>query len=134
MKHSRWVGLAVTTVAALTLAACGNSTSAPPVSTGSTGAPASSSAPVTITFLEAMATGTPVVASSTTAVGETAGEAARLVDPLDPEAIGAALREVLEDGEVAADLRVRGARHAADFTWKRTADELLASWRRALAS
>lgn len=84
-------------------------------------------------LLEAMAAGTPVVASSTTAVGETAGDAARLVDPQDVGAIRDALREVLEDAVLADDLRARGARHAAGFTWRRTADHLVRSWRRALA-
>lgn len=84
--------------------------------------------------IEAMGAGSPVVASSTTAVGETAGTAALLVDPLDPSAIRDALREVLEDTGLAESLRTSGAARAAEFNWQRTADALVASWRRALAA
>lgn len=81
--------------------------------------------------IEAMATGAPVLASSTTATAETAGGAARLVDPMDPAAIAEGLREVLEDEGMAEMLGARGLAHAAGFTWDRTATELIASWRRA---
>ncbi|WP_426955275.1 glycosyltransferase family 4 protein [Muricoccus radiodurans] len=84
-------------------------------------------------IIEAMAAGTPVVASTTTAVGETAGDAALLVDPLSEESISAGLRAVLEDGALAEDLRARGAARAPLFTWDRTMDCLIASWRRALS-
>ncbi len=83
-------------------------------------------------LLEAMATGTPVVASSTTATGETAGMAARLVDPLDVTDISAGLRELLEDERAADMLRRRGLDHASGFTWHHTANKLLASWAAAL--
>lgn len=81
--------------------------------------------------LEAMASGAPVVASATTATGETAGDAARLVDPASDDAIASALRVVLEDPAEAARLRRAAVAHAAGFTWHRTADLLMASWRRA---
>jgi len=82
--------------------------------------------------LEAMAAGAPVLASATTGTGETAGGAALLVDPHDHAAIAAALFEVIEDARAACRLRRAGQAHAAMFTWQRTADLLLASWRRAL--
>ena len=85
-----------------------------------------------LTVLEAMQAGAPVVASSTTATAETAGDAALLVDPLDPEAIAAALRRVLEDDGLAASLRDAGQAHAATFTWTHTADLLMQSFQRAL--
>ncbi len=81
--------------------------------------------------LEAMAAGAPVVAAATTATGETAGGAARLVDPASDEAIADALRAVLEDPAEAARLRAASTAHAARFTWDGTADLLMASWRRA---
>ncbi len=83
-------------------------------------------------LLEAMAAGTPVVASATTATGETAGTAALLVDPLDVDAIAAGLRRVLEDPALAERLRTQGLVHAAGFTWDGTATTLIRSWRRAL--
>lgn len=83
--------------------------------------------------LEAMASGAPVVASSTTATGETAGDAALLVDPRDVAGISQALRRVTEDADVASRLRAAGLARAAGFTWRRTVDGMIASWRAALA-
>jgi len=82
--------------------------------------------------LEAMATGVPVLASSTTATAETAGGAARLVDPMEPDAISEGLRELVEDAALSAALSAKGLAHAADFTWDRTATDLIRTWRRAL--
>lgn len=71
--------------------------------------------------LEAMALGTPVVATNVPAVAETCGDAALLVSPGDPEALAAALAEVLDDeGGVATRLRSAGPARAAGFTWTRT--------------
>ena len=83
--------------------------------------------------IEAMATGTPVLASSTTATGETAGNAAILADPEDVDAIARGLRSVLEDPALAAALSAMGVAHAAPFTWDNTATALIRSWRTALA-
>ncbi len=66
--------------------------------------------------LEAMARGTVVVASATTAVAETAGDGARLVDPLDVDSIAAGLTDVLTDEEVRAQLRAAGAARAATYS------------------
>ena len=82
--------------------------------------------------VEAMAAGTPVLASRTTAVGEVAGDAALLVDPMDGPAITAGLRRLLEDSAYADELRRAGLARAASFTWRRTIEALLLSWDRAL--
>ena len=79
--------------------------------------------------LEAMACGTPLVTSNTSALTDTAGDAALKVDPLDPAAIAAALRQVLEDAALADDLRTRGLAHASTYTWRRMAAGLVQSWR-----
>jgi len=84
--------------------------------------------------LEAMACGAPVVTSDGTALRDTAGDAALLVDPLDTDAIAAALRRVLEDPDLAARLRASGTAHAARFTWERMATGMLETWRTALAA
>ena len=81
--------------------------------------------------LEAMAAGVPLIASSTTAVGELAGDAALLTDPLDQAGIACALRQVLGDHALASALRERGLARAAEYSWRRTADGLAASWRHA---
>jgi glycosyltransferase involved in cell wall biosynthesis len=83
--------------------------------------------------LEAMACGAPVVASGTTATGETAGDAALLIDPFDEAEIAEAIARAIEDEALAARLRAAGLARAAGFTWQRTVDSLMATWRRALA-
>src|SRR5919199_6225574 len=61
-----------------------------------------------IPVLEAMACGTPVVTSNLSALPEVAGDAGLLVDPYDPEAICAALAELLETNERRGGLAHRG--------------------------
>lgn len=81
--------------------------------------------------LEAMACGAPVVTSSVSATAEMAGDAALLVDPRDTEAIADAIERVASDADLAADLRARGFRRAAEFSWERAARETLAVYERA---
>ena len=80
--------------------------------------------------LEAMACGTPVVCSNTSSLPEVTGDAALLVDPLDVDALTEALRRVLSEPSLAADLRARGLAQAARFSWARAAEETLAVYRR----
>jgi O-antigen biosynthesis alpha-1,3-rhamnosyltransferase len=82
--------------------------------------------------LEAMACGAPVIASRNTAVGETAGDAALLVDPEDVADIANAIARVLNDPSLAAALTARGLLRAAEFSWDAMAAGLIASWRKAL--
>lgn len=71
--------------------------------------------------VEAMACGTPVVASSTPAVAETVGDAAILFDPRNPAALAAALAQVLNDVELQSSLRQRGFMRARTLNWDRVA-------------
>jgi glycosyltransferase involved in cell wall biosynthesis len=73
-----------------------------------------------LTCLEAMACGTPVVAADRTALPETCGDAALLVDPNDPDAITQALRRAVGNDTLIA----RGIARAAQFTWQRTARDV----------
>ncbi len=82
--------------------------------------------------VEAMAAASPVLASSTTAVGELAAGAALLVDPQDEAAIRDGLRQLIEDKELAERMRRAGLARAAEHTWQRTIELLLLSWRQAL--
>jgi glycosyltransferase involved in cell wall biosynthesis len=84
-------------------------------------------------ILEAMAAGAPVLTSDLSSLPEVAGDAALLVDPRDPAAIGAALTRLLGDPALADDLRTRGRARAAQFSWERTASETL-SLLRSIAS
>lgn len=65
--------------------------------------------------VEAMACGTPVIASDTTSLPEVAGNAAMLVDPHDVIAIGNGMRTILEHDAVRADLKAKGLARVAMF-------------------
>jgi glycosyltransferase involved in cell wall biosynthesis len=80
--------------------------------------------------LEAMAAGTPVVASNRSAIPEVAGDAALLVDPFTPASIARGLIRVLTEPGLRATLIARGKERAATFHWDRTALETLAVLRR----
>jgi GT2 family glycosyltransferase/glycosyltransferase involved in cell wall biosynthesis len=71
--------------------------------------------------LEAMASGVPVVAADRTALPETCGDAALLVDPDDGEALGAALLRAATDESVRERLVPAGLERAAYFNWDRSA-------------
>jgi glycosyltransferase involved in cell wall biosynthesis len=83
--------------------------------------------------LEAMACGTPVVCSKRSSLPEVVGDAALTVDPSDTDALRAALRRLLRDAELRAELRARGLRQAARFSWTRAARETLAVYRTLMA-
>jgi glycosyltransferase involved in cell wall biosynthesis len=71
--------------------------------------------------LEAMACGVPVVTSNTSSLPEVAGEAALLVDPKSVEELAAAMRRLLDDTALRAEMRARGLKRASRFTWEETA-------------
>jgi glycosyltransferase involved in cell wall biosynthesis len=80
--------------------------------------------------LEAMASGTPVVCGNRSSLPEIAGDAALLVDPDDGAALAAAIVRVLTDAGLAAGLRERGMKRAADFSWAATARATAEVYRR----
>lgn len=71
--------------------------------------------------LEAMACGTPVVCSKTTSLPEVAGDAARLIDPLSPEDIAAALVRLVSHPAERARGSELGLARAEQFSWDRSA-------------
>lgn len=83
--------------------------------------------------LEALACGTPLVASNTSSLPELLGDAAFAVDPDDVEELAGAILSCLVDESLAADLRQRGPVQAARFTWSRTLRETLEAYEAALA-
>lgn len=76
--------------------------------------------------LEAMACGAPVVASDASAIPEAVSDAGLLADARNPEAFAAALARVLTDDKLRDELRQRGRRRVAEFSWERNARQTLA--------
>ena len=79
--------------------------------------------------LEAMACGTPVVASNLPSLVEAVGDAAELVSPDNVFDIARGLREVLLDQDRRAKLAAAGREQARRFHWDNTARETLAVYR-----
>ena len=77
-----------------------------------------------IPVLEAMACGTPVVASNNTAIPEISGDAAVLVHPRSVDQNVQALEAVVNDASLRDDLRNKGKGRAAAFTWTASAAQL----------
>ncbi len=80
--------------------------------------------------LEAMAVGTPVVASNASCLPEVLGDAALLVDPADDAAFAAAVESVLGDAELRRRLASLGLARAGSFTWERCAALTASVYRR----
>jgi glycosyltransferase involved in cell wall biosynthesis len=79
-----------------------------------------------IPIVEAMACGCPVITATTSACPEVAGDAAILVDPDDVNGLSDAIYRVSHDDALAEDLRQRGLRRSAVFSWSASAKTLLA--------
>jgi len=84
--------------------------------------------------LEAMACGCPVITTTGSAPEEIGGEAVELVPPRDPDRLRAAMELVLGDPERSGQLRHAGLERARGFTWRRTADGTLGTYRLAVGS
>lgn len=82
--------------------------------------------------LEAMACGTPVVTSTTSALPEVSGGAALLCPPDDPGALMEAMLRVLDDARARAELREKGLRRAEALSWEDTARRTLGVYKSAL--
>ena len=82
--------------------------------------------------LEAMAAGTPVLASDLPIIREVAGAAARYVPVGDPGAWAAAMATLVADVAGRDELAAAGARRAATFRWDDTARSTMAVYRSVL--
>lgn len=80
---------------------------------------------------EAMASGVPVLTSTTSSLPEVAGEAAVRVDPRDDEAIAEGVLRLLTDEALRADLRARGLERVTRFTWEESVRRHVAIYQRA---
>jgi alpha-1,3-rhamnosyl/mannosyltransferase len=74
--------------------------------------------------LEAMASGTPVLTSRSTALPEVAGDAALLVSPESTEEIAEGMLSILDDENLAKSLSENGMSRAKQFSWDTTAGSL----------
>ena len=84
--------------------------------------------------VEAMACGTPVITSSTSSLDEIAGSAALTVDPYEVEALVAAIVTMARDEDLRHALSQRGLERVREFSWARTAKEMLALYGRVAAA
>ena len=78
-------------------------------------------------IIEAMASGTPVIASNTSSIPEAAGDAAILLSPHDKSAWVEAITRVLGDANLSAGMSTAGLEQANRFSWRSVADKILAS-------
>ncbi|MBF2073332.1 MAG: glycosyltransferase family 4 protein [Synechococcales cyanobacterium C42_A2020_086] len=77
-----------------------------------------------ITLLEAMACGTPVITSNTSAMPEVVGDAGALVDPSNPTDIAAAVIRLYHNRTYYRELISCGIARAKTFTWESTAEKV----------
>jgi glycosyltransferase involved in cell wall biosynthesis len=77
-------------------------------------------------ILEAMACGTPVLASRASALPEIGGEAALYAPPDDAREWAASLRRIVDDEELRQRLRAAGPERAKLFSWDRSVERHLA--------
>lgn len=78
-----------------------------------------------IPILEAMACGTPVITSNTSAIPEIAGEGAILVDPTNEEAIAEEMLRLEQNAQYRNNQIAYGLQRVKTFSWETTAKELL---------
>jgi glycosyltransferase involved in cell wall biosynthesis len=79
--------------------------------------------------LEAMAQGSAVITSSGTATAEVAGDAGVLIDPSDVDALRGAIDHLLADDDERERLGTAGrVRAETEFTWRKTAEALVAAY------
>ena len=76
--------------------------------------------------LEAMSLGAAVVCSNTSSLPEVTGDAALHTNPWDEYAIQSSMAKLQAGPGVRATLRERGRRRASEFSWERSARQILA--------
>lgn len=76
-----------------------------------------------LTCLEAMAAGTPVIASNVASLPEVVGEAGYYIDPYSEESFQQAIREVEENDTLCRELSEKGKLRARQFSWSKAARE-----------
>jgi len=80
--------------------------------------------------IEALACGTPVIASNRTSLPEVVGDGGILVEPTDAEALAEAMELLLVDEALRGEWRQKALVQAARFSWEQTAQDTLAVYRK----
>jgi glycosyltransferase involved in cell wall biosynthesis len=80
--------------------------------------------------LEAMACGTPVIVSDTSSLPEVVGDAGWLVHPEDVEGLTVAMYRILSDENLRHEMRAKGLKRAATFSWDRAARQTIQVYRK----
>jgi glycosyltransferase involved in cell wall biosynthesis len=81
-------------------------------------------------ILEAMACGTPVVASRASCLPEVAEGAALMIEPTNVDDLCTSLEQVLTDAALRSRLIEQGRQRASEYTWRSAAERLLEVYRR----
>jgi glycosyltransferase involved in cell wall biosynthesis len=84
--------------------------------------------------LEALACGAPVIGGRIASLQETLGGAARLVEPLDVDALAKEILDLLQNEDQRQLLSAAGPQQASKFSWEQTARLTLEVYRRVLAA
>jgi len=82
--------------------------------------------------LEAMASGTPVICSKISSLPEVVGNAALLINQKNEKEIKDALIKLVYDEELYEKIKIRGIKRAYEFTWEKSAKQILATYYNAL--
>lgn len=77
-----------------------------------------------IPVIEAMASKTPVITSSSSSLPEVAGDAAIITEPLDYKMISASIESILNDNGLREKMIAEGVKQADKFNWDVSAEKL----------
>lgn len=80
---------------------------------------------VSLTALEAQATGTPVIAADTPGLRETTNQIALLLRQVEVREVADGLSRLVNDEDLRRELSEKGLAHAQRFSWRRSAAETL---------
>ena len=78
-----------------------------------------------IPVLEALSSRLPVITSNVSSLPEVGGNAAYYVDPLQPEEIATAMKNILTDSQLRASMQEKGWLHAQNFTPEKCATSIM---------
>jgi glycosyltransferase involved in cell wall biosynthesis len=79
-----------------------------------------------IPMIESMACGTPTIAANSSCLPEISGGALRYFDPSSEDEMSCCMETALENAELRRELSEKGRGRAAQFEWRRCAEQTLA--------